>query len=233
MVVITFEGGECVGKDTQVALLAERLRSEGYNVSDIKVSEPGSTPVGDMCRILVKNTIDKEHLKPFQNVADHIKDHDITPLTQMSLFFASRAEVYDKLVKPEKEKGKIIILNRSVDSTTVYQGHAQKKTLIPLIRNINEAILDELHIDMTVLLDIPVDVTLSRMHERDGDHGDRFQDMDESFHTKVREGYLKEAEVYSRIKIIDATTSIEDVHDKVYEAIKPVLSYSSSSLSSR
>jgi len=223
MVVITFEGGECVGKDTQVALLAERLRKEGYDVSDVKVSEPGSTPVGDMCRILVKNTIDKEHLEPFRNVADHIKEHDITPLTQMSLFFASRAEVYDKLVKPEREKGKIVLLNRSVDSTTVYQGHAQKKTLIPLIRNINEAILDELKIDMTILLDIPVELTLSRMKARDGDHGDRFQDMDISFHTHVREGYLKESEIYSRIKVVDASSSIEDVHEKVYEKIKSIL----------
>ncbi len=223
MVVITFEGGECVGKDTQIELLANRLRREGYNVSDIKVSEPGSTPVGDMCRILVKNTIDKAHLEPFKNVAEHIKDHDITPLTQMSLFFASRAEVYDKLVKPEAQKGKIVLLNRSVDSTTVYQGHAQKKTLIPLIRNINEAILDDLHIDMTVLLDIPVSLTLQRMHARDGDHGDRFQDMDKDFHTQVREGYLKEAEIYSRIHVIDASDSIEQVHEKVYEKIKSIL----------
>ena len=218
--IITFEGGECGGKDTQIKLLADRLRSEGHNVSDIKISEPGSTPIGDMSRILAKNTIDKEHLEPFRNVHEHINKQNITPLTQMSLFFASRAEVYDKLVRPQKEQGKIVLLNRSLDSTTVYQGHAQDPKLIPLIRATNQAIVDELNIDLTILLDLPVPVALQRMQERDGEEGDRYQDMNQSFHERVRQGYLEEAKVFSRIAVVDASNSIDKVHEDIYQKVK-------------
>lgn len=218
--IITFEGGECGGKDTQIKLLADRLRSEGHDISNIKISEPGSTPIGDMCRILAKNTIDKDHLEPFRNVHHHIKEQEITPLTQMALFFASRAEVYDKLVRPQKLQNKIVLLNRSVDSTTVYQGHAQQPKLIPLIRATNQAIVDDLNIDLTILLDLPVPIALKRMQERDGDDGDRFQDQNQEFHEKVRQGYLEEAKVFSRISIIDASQNINQVHEDIYKKVK-------------
>lgn len=216
--LITFEGGEGVGKDTQVDMFRDRLKKEGYDISDIELYEPGSTKVGDVCRILVKNSVDKDHISHLTNVYDHIKDQEITPFTQTCLFMASRAEIYDKIIKPELEQGKIVVLNRSIDSTTAYQGHAQNPDLIPLIRSMNEEALDDVKISMTFLLDLDVVTSQERMSARDGDEGDRFQDMKLDFHEKIRSGYLSEAKHDpNRIKVIDAAPSKETIHEDIFK----------------
>src|SRR3989344_7933724 len=111
--LITFEGGEGVGKGTQISLLRNHLASEVYQVSSLELYNPGSTPVGDICRILYKNKVDKPHLHPYHNIQEHINSQDITPFTQVCLFMASRSEIYDKKIRPELENGRIVLLDRS------------------------------------------------------------------------------------------------------------------------
>lgn len=223
--LFTFEGGEAAGKGTQIKLLKEKLIHEGYKVSDVDLYEPGSTPVGDICRIIVKNKVDKIHLEEFENIVEYIKDQDITALSQLFLFLTSRSEIYDKKIKPELEEGKIILLDRSVDSSTVYQGYAQNPDLVDLIRMLNEKALGDVRIAKTFLLDLPVDVSLKRMVARDGDEGDRFQDWDKKMHEKLRQGYLSEAQFYAdRIEVVDGNRTIEDIYEDIYSVIKNILS---------
>lgn len=220
---ITFEGGEGVGKGTQISLLRNHLVSEGYRVSSLDLYEPGSTPVGDLCRIVVKNKVDKPHLHPYHNVQQYIQDQDITPFTQVCLFMASRAEIYDKRIRPELEKGEIVLLDRSIDSTTAYQGHAQNKDLVPLIRSMNERAVEGANIDLTLLLDMDIKPALGRVTARGGG-GDRFEDKNLAYHRLVREGFREEAKKFPRrIKIVDGSPKQEQVHKHIYHLVKKIL----------
>jgi len=190
-------------------------------VSHLNIYEPGSTPVGDLCRIIVKNCIDKTHLVDFKNVHKYIEKQELSSFSQACLFLTSRSEIYDKLIRPEYEAGKIILFDRSIDSTTVYQGYAQQPKLINWIRESNKYILSGLNIDITYLLDLDVTITQERMNKRDGELSDRFQDKDIDFHNRVRMGYLEEASYFKeRIHIIDVDDSILKIHNKVYSKFK-------------
>ncbi|MFW5704294.1 MAG: dTMP kinase [Nanoarchaeota archaeon] len=222
--LITFEGGEGAGKGTQIKLLRNRLICEGYNVSDLDLYEPGSTPIGDIARIIVKNKVDKDHLAQFQNVHDYISNQDITPFSQVCGFMLSRSEIYDKVIRPELEVGKIVILDRSIDSSTVYQGHAQNPDLVAFIREMNERAIGSCHIAKTFYLDVPVEVGLARMAQRDGLNGDRFQDMNIDFHEGVRQGYLAEASVFpDRIAVVDGNRTPDEIHEEVYGLVSKLL----------
>src|SRR5437016_11752988 len=142
---ITFEGSEGCGKSTQVQLLANRLEIAG--VPFLITREPGGTPIGETIRELLQ-------FAP-QSVA-------MTPETELLLFEASRAQLVREVIKPALERGKCIIADRFLDSTTVYQGAARKLDC-EMIERLNAFVVGDCVPDITFVLDVDAATAESRM----------------------------------------------------------------------
>lgn len=199
---ITFEGGEGCGKSVQAKALYERLCQEG--IPAILTFEPGGTPLGDeICRILKWN-----------------EDLDITPLAELLLFNASRSQLTDKVIKPNLEKGKVVICDRFTDSTIVYQGYGRGLDM-EVIGTINDTATQRLHPDLTILLDLPVEVGFTR---KSNSLQDRFENEDATFHKRIRRGYLKlAAEEPKRFFVTDASQSKEAIADIIWQKVSSLL----------
>ncbi len=166
---ITFEGGEGSGKSTQARALYQRLKRLAFPV--LLTHEPGATQVGNrIARIL----------KWAQGV-------HITPVAELMLFNASRAQLVSEVIKPALESGKIVVCDRFADSTTAYQGYGRGLDL-QMVRAINAAGTSGLKPDLTILLDQPAEAGLARKKYK---NPDRFEQEESVFHQRVCEGYLK------------------------------------------
>lgn len=199
---ITFEGGEGSGKSTQASALHRRLQERGIPV--ILTHEPGGTPLGDKIT---------ELLKWSHNVP-------ILPLAELLLFNASRAELVSEVIKPSLESGKIVICDRYTDSTIAYQSYGRGLPL-SLVRRMNSAATNGLKPDLTVLVDLPVEVGLKR---KKGESPDRFQKEALAFHQKVREGYLKIAQGEpTRFLVVDATKTKEAIEEIIWQKVLGLL----------
>ena len=202
---ITFEGGEGAGKSTQVQKLADALKSKGYDV--VITREPGGTPAAEAIRDLF---------------ARSDADFEWTPMAECLLVFTAREMHVQELIKPALAQGKIVICDRFTESTFAYQGYGHG---VPLekIENINEAAIDGFTPDLTLILDMPVDVGVARAKSRladDGSNEDRFENMKLDFHNKMRQGFLDiAAQNTQRCKIVDAAGSIEDVAQEINAAV--------------
>jgi len=199
---ITFEGGEGCGKSVQAKALYERLCRNTFPA--ILTFEPGGTPLGDeICRILKWS-----------------EDLDITPLTELLLFNASRSQLMDKIIKPNLEKGKVVICDHFTDSTTVYQGYGRGLDM-EVIETINAATTQRLHPDLTILLDLPVEVGFTR---KSNSRQDRFENEDATFHERVRQGYMElAAEEPERFFVIDASQGKEIIADIIWQKVSSLL----------
>jgi len=169
--LITFEGGEGCGKSYQAKILNRRLAELALPV--ILTHEPGGTLLGEKITRLLK----------WDN------KQKFTPLTEMLLFNASRAHLIDTVIKPALKSGKIVICDRFTDSTIVYQGYARGLDT-KLINTMNEAATQGIIPDLTILLDLPVEIGLSRKNKQ---KSDRFHKESLAFHRRVRNGFLKQA----------------------------------------
>lgn len=167
-VFITFEGVEGSGKSLQSRGLFRRL--ERMSVPAVYVHEPGSTVLGERLGRLLKRSTDTA----------------ISPLAELLLFNASRAELVRGVIRPSIEQGKVVVCDRFADSTVAYQGYGRGLGL-ETVRIVNEIATGGLVPDLTVLLDVPVSQGLARKR---GKHVDRFEQERLSFHEKVRRGYL-------------------------------------------
>ena len=166
---ITFEGGEGCGKTVQARALYRRLK--WLAIPALLTREPGGTPLGRKLSRWLKWT-------------DAL---DISPLTELLLFNASRAQLVAKVIRPSLENGHVVVCDRYADSTTVYQGYGRGLDLI-MVKAVNQAATQRLNPDLTVLLDMPVEEGLAR---KGLTRQDRFEQEDIEFHRRVREGYLK------------------------------------------
>jgi dTMP kinase len=136
--IFTFEGGDFAGKGTLVKNLTDMLLSQGFPVSTLSYYEPGGTPYADMIRSFLKKTFDTAFAqKSLVDLKETIYNTDISPIGQALGFFTAREHQFFTKIRQEYLAGKIILLDRSVDSTSVYQGHAQDKSLLPWIRQTN------------------------------------------------------------------------------------------------
>jgi dTMP kinase len=199
---ITFEGGEGGGKSVQARALYRRLSK--LNIPVLLTHEPGGTPFGKRIG---------RWLKWAQNT-------DISPLTELMLFNASRAQLVDEVIKPSLASGKVVISDRFDDSTTVYQGYGRELDL-PMVKAVNKAATQGLTPALTVLLDAPVETCFARK----GDcKFDRFEQEAVAFHERVREGYLKLAkEEPKRWLVIDATKSKEEIAEIIWKRVRQLL----------
>jgi dTMP kinase len=200
---ISFEGIEGSGKSTQAKLLKEYLLKSKYNV--VLTVEPGGTLIGEEIRRILLS----------------LENKNMLPKTELLLYNASRAQHIEELILPSLEDGKVVITDRFTDSTIAYQGYGRGIDL-SLILDIDRIVNNSLRPNVTILLDLDVEEGLRR--NRGINKRDRLEFEEIEFHKRVRVGYLEIAsKERDRIKIIDASGSIEDVHEKIKCIITEVL----------
>ncbi len=199
---ITFEGGEGSGKSVQSKILYKRLSN--LAIPAVMTYEPGGTPLGKKLGHWLKWTDDK----------------DITPLAELLLFNAARAQSITEVIRPGLESGKVVISDRYTDSTTVYQGYGRGLDL-ETVRATNDAATQGLKPNLSILLDIPTEVGLTR---KKGNRRDRFEQEELTFHHRVREGYLKlAAGEPERWLVVDATQDKEKVAGIIWHRVSQLL----------
>jgi dTMP kinase len=200
---ITFEGGEGSGKSLQAKELYRRLRKSVIPV--VLTHEPGGTPIGRKLGRWLKWAQGK----------------DISPLVELFLFNACRAQSVSEVVKPNLDKGRVVISDRYADSTTVYQGYGRGLEL-KMVRAVNDTATGGLKPDLIILLDMPVESGLARKKVRDRD---RFEREALAFHRRVRRGYLKlAAEEPKRWLVVDAKQPKEKISQVIWQRVSKLLS---------
>ena len=200
-VFITLEGGEGAGKSTQLKLLEERLVT--HEIDIVRTREPGGVPSAETIRdLLVNGETDKWR-----------------PLTETLLHFAARHEHISRLVQPALDKGQWVLCDRFADSTMAYQGYAQNIDL-ETIATLYRLAVGNLEPNLTIILDLPVEVGLERAEDR-GIGGTRYEKMGIEFHKRLRDGFLRiAANNPHRCSILDATQSIEEISEYIMALVE-------------
>ncbi|MBO7166525.1 MAG: dTMP kinase [Kiritimatiellae bacterium] len=205
---ITFEGPEGGGKSTHIKLLADFLRSKGKEV--LVTREPGGTRLAELIRSLVR---------------EELEDPPVTQ-SEVLLFLAARAQVVSNVIRPALEKGVWVLCDRFSDSTFAYQGYG-RGVEVDLLRRLNDFATQGLVPDMTVLLDVPPEVSRSRLLARQADTNstaDRIEQAGEDFHRRLREGFLAMAkDEPQRFTVVDSSKELEDVSKNIEEAVLKLL----------
>jgi dTMP kinase len=202
---ITFEGGEGCGKSTQIQRLAARLGSLGKSV--LLTREPGGTEIGEQLRELLQ-------FSP--------AGHAMCAETELLLFTASRAQLVREKVLPALAAGTIVVGDRFLDSTTVYQGVARR--LDPAqVAAINRFAVGDCLPDLTFILDLDPAVARTRLAARAG-VADRMESQPAAFYEAVRAGYLAlAAEQHPRFHLLDAARSADELEDEIWRKISPAV----------
>jgi len=198
---ITLEGGEGAGKSTQITRLAERLIACGIDV--VTTREPGGSPGAEKIRKLLVTG----------------EPGRWSPLTEALLNYAARNDHLNKRIRPALDEGAWVISDRFADSTRAYQGSAES---IPAdaIEALDAMVVGSTQPDLTLILDLPVEVGLSRAtHGADGDEN-RFERKGKAFHEHLRKAYLEIAKAHpKRCVVIDAAGTPEDVAEAIWGAV--------------
>ena len=200
---ITIEGTDGAGKSTQIELLKKYLEDRGKDV--LVTREPGGTPISEKIRDII---LDREN-------------SEMSSITEALLYASSRAQHVSEKIKPALAEGKIVICDRFVDSSIAYQSVARGLST-KLIEDINKYAVDGLTPDITLYFDISPDEGIKRkknMHTLD-----RMENEKRDFHLRVYEGYQGLLALYpERIKRIDASKDIDDVHRQVLKYINNII----------
>jgi dTMP kinase len=204
--LISFEGSEGSGKSTQIAAVAKHLQLLGREV--LTTREPGGTEIGEQIRnIIVHNS----------------KGDEMCPETELFLFAAARAQLVREVIAPALIAGKVVVTDRFLDSSTVYQGIARNLASDP-VQQINQFAVGNVMPDLTLILDVPTEVSLARIRLRASDLPDRMERENVEFFAKVREGYLLLAKsMPKRFAVIDGTQPEAAVEKQVWAAVQKVI----------
>lgn len=196
---ITFEGGEGVGKSTQVKLLAEKLRELGHKV--FVTREPGGAELGEKIRSLLKIST------------------QVDPIFELLLIFAARRDHFVKLIVPHLENSEIVICDRFYDSSLVYQG-ILKNVQVERIMELKQMTLGYFEPDLTIILDMDVEKSRQRLAERSL-IADEYDSMNAEKHELVRQGFKKISEIFSfRSVLINAGGSERNVFSKIFNEVE-------------
>lgn len=201
---ITFEGGEGVGKSTQVERLRRRLEEHGFEI--VTTREPGGSPKAEKIRASLLDG----RIKRFG------------PFAEAILFSAARADHLDRLIRPALARGAIVISDRFSDSTRAYQGAlgALDETAV---RTLERVIVAETRPDLTLILDAPVEASLARAMRRrteQAEPADRFEAEQADFHERLRQAFLQIAARHpERCVVIDASAGPDAVEEAVWRAV--------------
>jgi dTMP kinase len=203
---ITFEGIDGSGKSTQMRMLASELRLRGQEV--VTTREPGGTSLGNRIREVLLDS-----------------EEQVDPLAELLLYAADRAQHVRMLVRPALESGHVVLSDRYADATAAYQGSG---------RGFPEDLISELIVlatgglmpDLTLIFDVTVEESRQRSRGRLSGKGkhDRLDGEDAAFHTRVRDAYLKIAAADpERVRVIDASGSVQETHANVMKVVLPFL----------
>lgn len=203
---ITFEGGEGCGKSTQIAALKARLEAKGKTV--VQTREPGGTALGESVRNLLQ----------YDDAGQ-----GMSPEAELLLFAASRAQHVRELIAPAIAEGQIVLCDRFLDSTTVYQGVARaidsKK-----VDTINQFAIGDTNPDLTILIDLPPEIGLARVHARSDGQLDRMEKEAIEFFQAVRQGYLDLAKSEpKRFLVLDGSQSVEELETQIWQKVEATL----------
>ena len=205
---ITFEGPEGGGKSTHVRELAEQLRAEGKTV--LITREPGGTPLAEKIRGLLREELD---------------DPPVTR-SEVLLFLAARAQVVSQVIRPALARGEWVICDRFSDSTFAYQGYGRGID-VGLLKNFNDFATEGLVPDLTILLDVPPEVSSRRLAERQmatATAADRIEQAGAMFHRRLREGFLELAHAEpDRFVTIDSSGDRAEVSAAVLSAVRKLM----------
>jgi dTMP kinase len=197
---ISLDGLDGTGKSTQCRLLASWLRARGLDV--VECADPGGTAVGTVVRDLL---------------LDHRREMSLP--CEALLFMASRAQLTTEVIRPALEAGRAVVSDRFLLANVVYQGHAGGLDPQQLYA-VGRLATGGLEPDLTVVLDLPVDVARAR---RQGP-ADRLESRAAAYHLRVREGFLAEARLHpDRIRVVDASQTVEIVHEAICREVSRVL----------
>lgn len=204
-IFITFEGVEGCGKTTQLRLLKEKLEAAGEKVTATR--EPGGCPIADQIRAILLDAANSA----------------LTPLAELLLYAAARAEHVSEVIAPALERGEIVLCDRFTDATLAYQGHGRMLDL-ETIAQLNRLATGGVEPKITLLIDCPVEIGLSRARARiesaTGPREERFELESIRFHERVREGYLKLAAASpERYLIVDGSGDVAQTEKAVTAAL--------------
>jgi dTMP kinase len=193
---ISLDGLDGTGKSTQCRLLAEWLSEQGHSV--VACKDPGGTVVGDVIRSLV---------------LEHRGAMDVN--CEAFLFMASRAQLVAEVIRPALTRGEVVVCDRFTLANVVYQGHAGGLDPATLW-TMSQLATGGLEPDLAIVLDLPVD----KARERRGRPADRMESRVESFHERVRAGFLAEAARQpDRIRVVDASPAVAVVQERIRQEV--------------
>jgi len=206
--LITLEGLDGCGKSTQVALEAERLRHSGFPVTVTR--EPGGTAVGQQVRDIVL----------------HAERDAVTPLAELALMFAARAEHIEQVILPALRAGELVLCDRFTDSSVAYQGYGRG---IPweVIGSLENLLCQGVRPDLTVILEIDPATGVIRTGHRNraaSESATRFEQEGIEFFDRVRQGYREIARREpDRVRLVNGQGSIAEVHERVQQVVDEFL----------
>ncbi|HEY8490949.1 MAG TPA: dTMP kinase [Dehalococcoidia bacterium] len=216
-IFVTLEGGEGSGKSSQARALEARLRASGRAVTVTR--EPGGTDLGEVVRQVIRKPALARRV--FSGLTDSVTWSGVTPLAELFLFEAARAQLVAEVVRPALAAGAVVLSDRFTDSTLAYQGYGRGLDL-ELVRTVNGYAAAGVTPDLTVLLDVPVEVGLAR---KAGEAGvDAIGREALAFHQRVRRGYLALAAAEpERWLVVDAAAPPERVTEAIWARLAPLL----------
>ena len=192
---ITVDGVEGAGKSTQIDLICSYLQRKGVEV--VRTREPGGTDLGEKIRTLLLDVDNKE----------------IHSDTELLLMFSSRNELIQNKIIPALNKGSWVVSDRFTDASFAYQGGGRMLDL-DRISKLESWVLGEFQPDLTLLLDVSVDIGMTRIEARAAK--DRIELEERAFFERVRSVFIDRSKSYpERIKLIDASGSISEIHNKI------------------
>jgi len=203
---VTLEGGEGVGKSTNLSIVVELIEAAGHSV--VTTREPGGTPLAEEIRRLFLG----------------VREEPVAGLTELLLIFAARAQHLETVIRPALAAGSWVVCDRFTDATYAYQGGGRG---LPMkqIEALEQLVQGDLRPDLTLYLDVPVEVGQARIEGREHDRMEREQ---RTFYESVRTTYLRLAEQQSRIRVVDASRPLPDVQVDIRRIVGDYLSGSGS-----
>jgi len=206
---VTFEGLDGAGKSTQLERLARKLHADGLSV--VVTREPGGTEAGDKIRRLLLDT----------------ETSGLTPMAELALMFASRAQHIAEVILPGVEAGQTVLSDRFIDSSEAYQGGGRKLGSQPVLE-LHRILCGDLKPDLTILMDSDVDASVERARRRNRVRSSsqispegRFERENRAFFTRVRHAYLEIARREpERVAVVDARGTPDETHTKILEIVR-------------
>ncbi len=201
--LISFEGSEGSGKSTQIARLIARLQQAGREV--VSTREPGGTELGERIRDIL---LHKD------------EGHGMSSEAELLLFTAARAQLVRTVIVPALQRGAIVVSDRYLDSSTVYQG-AARHLAADAVAAVNRFAVGGTMPHLTVLIDVPTEVSLARVRQRATAQPDRIERENAAFFQKVRDGYLQVArDCPERVAVFDGTQTPDAIEQRIWAEVQ-------------